>query len=50
MTKIGSPVPSTYWSYRYRRLNGRLRYVRVRKNPRTGKIQIRMAKKQTGRH
>ncbi len=48
MTKNGSPVPSTYWSYRYRRLNGKKRYVRVRKDPHTGKIQIRMAKKRKG--
>ena len=48
MTKNGSPVPSTYWSYRYRRLNGKRRYVRVMKDPHTGKIKIRMAKKRRG--
>jgi len=48
MTKIGSPVPYTYWSYRYRRINGKKRYVRVKKDPKTGMIKIRMAKKHKG--
>jgi len=44
MVKIGSVVPSTYWSYRYRRLNGERRYVKVKKD-KNGKIKVRMAKK-----
>jgi len=38
-------VPTSYWSYRYRWLNGERRYVRVRKDPVTGLEKIRMAKK-----
>jgi len=37
------PIPTTYWSYRWYRINGRRVYVKVRKVK--GKIKIRRARR-----
>jgi len=37
------PIPSKYWSYRFRIINGRKRYVKIRKV--AGKVKIRFVKR-----
>jgi hypothetical protein len=37
------PVPKSYWSYRYRVVNGKKRYIKIKKV--AGKEKIRVVKK-----
>jgi len=43
MAKKKSKIPSSYWAYRWYRINGKRVYVKVRKVG--GKIKIRRARR-----
>jgi len=43
MNKNRQTIPSSYWRYTWRKLNGKIRYVKVKKV--NGKVKIRIAKR-----